>query len=239
MNKNPVFVNQILGTGISLLILALLLVNTEVVSADSENPGVYSPDSEPFGLSYKEWTTKWWQWFLEIPGDQSPFGDTTGTKCGLMQNGSVWFLVGSEGPVQRNCTVPADKAILIPIINTECSYAEPPNPKNKEELTKCAIDGQKGAVISASVDNRLINDPMKYRITTDIFNVTYGVPPVFPLNTNSTTAVNSQAVSDGWYLFLEPMSKGQHDVKVSASIVPAPGSIETALIEATYHLMIK
>jgi len=240
MNKAPSFLAQMLGIWISLLILALLIVNIipKVVSADPLNPGVYSLGSKPFGLSYDQWIVKWWQWYLNIPGDQNPFKDESGVKCGLMQNGSVWFLVGSEGKVNRTCTIPADKAILIPIINTDCSYAEPPILKTKEELTDCAVEGQRDADIHAYVDDRQILDPMNYRVTTDAFNVTYNVPPIFPLYTNSTKPVNSQAVADGWYLFLEPMSKGQHHIRVTATIVHSTGA-PGALIDTSYRITIK
>lgn len=235
MSKLSVHTTQKFGIVMSILLLSLLLVNTKEASSDTVNPGVYSPDSKPFGLTYSEWTAKWWQWFIKIPNIQHPFGDTTGEKCSLMQNGPVWFLVGSAGKVERDCTISSDKAILIPIINTECSYSESPNLKTKQDLTNCAVEGQTNAQISASLDNRSIVDPKKYRITTDIFNVTYADDPVFPTNSKV-----SEAVSDGWYLFLEPMQKGQHDIKVMASQVggltePDP----TSLIDVTYHITIE
>ena len=32
------------------------------VSGDSVNPGVYAANSAPFGIPYKDWIGKWWQW---------------------------------------------------------------------------------------------------------------------------------------------------------------------------------
>jgi hypothetical protein len=152
-----------------------------------------------------------------------------------MQNGTVWFLVGSAGKVERNCTIPSDKPILIPMINTECSYSESPNLKTKQDLTKCALDAQNSATFRASVDNRDIVNPEKYRITTNIFNVTYADDPVFPTNSKV-----SEAVSDGWWLFLEPMSTGKHDIRVVASQIGALTEPDpTSLIDVTYHITIK
>lgn len=161
--------------------------------ADELNPGLYSPDSNPYGTSFPIWTTKWWQWFIGIPNSEQPFPDTTGAKCDTNQTGPVWYLVGSAGKVERNCTIPSGKAILFPILNTECSYSESPTLKNEQELRKCAVDADKDAVLSASIDNRAIKNVDKYKITSGLFNVTYPKDPVFPTNSNF-----SQAVSEGW-----------------------------------------
>jgi len=100
----------------------------------------------------------------------------------------------------RNCVIGADKAIMFPILATECSYSEYPALKTEDDLRKCAIDGNKDSVVKASIDNQEIKDIDKYRVTTGLFNVTYSSDPVSPTNSNS-----SQAISDGWFVFLEPL----------------------------------
>ena len=120
-----------------------------MVVADEVNPGLYSSDSSPFGTSFPDWTAKWWQWFVGIPNSEHTFPDTTGEKCNTSQAGPVWYLLGSAGKVERN-SIPSDKAILFPILNTECSYSESPSLKNEEELRKCAVDGNKDAVVKAT-----------------------------------------------------------------------------------------
>ena len=39
---------------------------------DSINPGVYSINSKPFGISYGNWTTTWEQWLLSEPQVTNP-----------------------------------------------------------------------------------------------------------------------------------------------------------------------
>src|ERR671922_28016 len=77
--------------------------------ADSLNEGVFAIDSNPYGLSYEDWTIKWWQWLLSIPVQLSPMEDNTGERCQEGQgNLTVFFLSGSGGSVaERTCTIPA------------------------------------------------------------------------------------------------------------------------------------
>ena len=65
---------------------------------------VYPIDSKLYGLTYGEWSAKWWQWVHSIPAENNPITDTTGIECARGQNGPVWFLVGTYGgPVERAC----------------------------------------------------------------------------------------------------------------------------------------
>ena len=205
------------GLWILVMMFGLLPLSIQQGLADELNQGVYSKSSNIFGSSFADWTAKWWQWFIGIPNSQQPFPDATGVKCGIHQAGPVWYLVGAAGKVERNCTIPSGKAILFPILDTECSYSEMPSLKTEEDLRKCAIESNKDTVLKASLDNREITNIDNYRATSRLFNVTYPSDPVFPTNSNF-----SQAVSDGWFLMLEPLKPGQHELKFSASRARRP-----------------
>jgi hypothetical protein len=97
-------------------------------------------------------TSAWWQWFFSIPSSVHPLtlkaADPTGTgHCMVGQHGDVWFLGGvfkivdvssamrqanaaSRAAaivpivVERACTLPLGKAVLIPVLNGECNTAE-------------------------------------------------------------------------------------------------------------------
>jgi hypothetical protein len=80
------------------LFLLLFLVNpaNNVISISEENSNntafvnndndtsldvsnlVYDIDSNPFNVSYADWTEKWWQWTYSIPWDKNPSYDDTG-----------------------------------------------------------------------------------------------------------------------------------------------------------------
>src|SRR5688500_7378520 len=117
------------------------------INAQLSNNATYAPSSEIHGHSYGEWTAKWWQWFLAIPNEGHPVRDLTGEKCSVNQSGPVWFLVGAWfEALERNCEVPYGKSILFPIVNTECSPAEPgmTDYKTEAQLRECAIGGNEG-----------------------------------------------------------------------------------------------
>ncbi len=65
------------------------------------------------------WIQRYWQWQRSFPRGSQPSDDSTGIRCGVRQNQPVFFLAGSGGtaPIVRNCTIPRDKYILVPILH--------------------------------------------------------------------------------------------------------------------------
>src|SRR5437899_4468391 len=53
------------------------------------NPGIHPINSKPYGLSYSEWSARWWQWVLQIPAATNPNLDATGVDCAEGQSGQV------------------------------------------------------------------------------------------------------------------------------------------------------
>jgi len=163
----------------------------------------------PYGLTYGEWTARWWwQWAYPISRDVHPAYDDSGKYCAQGQSGPVWFLAGTyEHPAERLCTIPAGKAILFPILNSECSYAEFSGLNSEEELRQCTKQMQDSIVhLKASIDSVPISGLEQYCVQSPLFNLTLGQNNILELSANTTT----QAVSDGNWLFLEPLSPGEH-----------------------------
>ncbi len=61
--------NSIRGIQLSVVIvLGLMMLAPIVALADSNsNPGVLPVNSKPYGMTYGEWSAKWWQWAYSIP----------------------------------------------------------------------------------------------------------------------------------------------------------------------------
>ena len=201
-------------------------------SADDNNANnnslpiaVFPANSKPFGLTYGQWTAKWWQWGYSIPKNINPAYDDTGKNCAQKQNGPVWFLAGTYGhPVNRKCDIPAGKAILFPILNSECSFAEFPKVKTLSELRICAktIQDQVSS-LKASVDGIPIPSLQEYRIQSPPFNFTLPQNNILGLPAN----VSTQAIADGNWVFLKPPSPGSHKITFRGGIQQESANIVT------------
>src|SRR5439155_9382309 len=97
------------------------------------NAGVAPPNSSAFGLSYGEWSARWWQWAYSLPVDHHPLFDTA--DCSAGQAGRVWFLGASFAPsisdggqivaiATRDCRVPTGTALFVPVLNAEAATGE-------------------------------------------------------------------------------------------------------------------
>ena len=180
--------------------------------AQSTTPGVFPPGSRPYGLTYGEWSTKWWQWAESIPKENNPAGDETGEKCSQSQNGPVWFLAGTRGgSAVRDCTIPAGKGMLIPIINGECSFAEFPKMKSESELRACAkADQDKVKSIEATIDGVNLKDLQKYRAKSPLFKI------ILPQNNVLGLKTADYASCRRWLLcYSQPLSSGKHSAHFS------------------------
>ncbi len=71
----------------------------------------------------------------------------------INQNGSVWFLPDIlSGKEERTCTIPHEKAILVPLLTGMCDDDNTdPNIKTDDGLRSCAMAGNEYGVLSASL----------------------------------------------------------------------------------------
>ena len=184
--------------------------------ADNVNQGIYALDSKPYGMSYGDWTTKFWQWLISIPADRSPVTDQTGERCREEQGDlPVFFLAFSNsGGAQRTCTISTEKAILVPINVALVSKAEFPAAKNDDDLHRLAEeDESSNPFLFLSIDGKQFQDLGKYRVHSKAFDVNFPNNPIFGQQPGT-----SRAVSDGYWAILEPLPPGKHDIHFKARL---------------------
>jgi hypothetical protein len=193
----------------------------------------FTPDSKPYGLSYGQWTVKWWRWFMAIPAARNPGADDKGENAGVNQfDANVWFLAGTfaEGKaVERKCPIPRGRAILFPVINYEMNTLEKPELKTESELLKHVIKDQDDIInLDAAVDSQKV--PI-YRVRSE--------PSFFTVTAPEANAVNiphggtTRATADGFWVFLKPLSPGEHDIYFSGSC-----SAGTRNVRANYYITV-
>jgi hypothetical protein len=239
--NNPQTITIFLIPLILMPVLVVAISPAAVVSfayADvgSNNQGVFPPDSKPYNLTYGEWTAKWWQWAYSIPKGDNPTVDDTGKNCANNQSGPVWFLAGTGGgAVTRECTIPAGKAILMPIINVECDTAITPSLQTEQQLRACAKADQDTVIEKEIiVDGITIENLEKYRFQSPLFNMTF--PENNVVGAKPQTA---KAISDGFWVLLEPLSPGKHEIHFKA-VEGNPTAIGTTnfALDVTYILTV-
>jgi hypothetical protein len=198
----------LLVISIGLILIVIGLPGIRSVLADEINPGAFSIDSKPYGLSYPQWAAKWWQWLLSIPSDTNPAADKTGINCALGQKGPAWFLAGTfGGSATRTCSVPLGKAIFVCPITGESSYKEYPQLKSESELRTSVLAADQGQKGTITVDGVAIKDLAHYRATSGLFNLTLPKNNVL-----DKSAGDTQAVADVLCVMLKPLSPGNHTI---------------------------
>ena len=220
-----------------IIILALSTFSPTIVfiRAEGINPGVFSKDSAPYGIPYGEWLAKWWQWSFSIPSAQHPRDAYTPEKCALNQKDpNVWFLADQlGGQEERTCTIPAGKAIFVPLLVGECDYSSP-DVKSDEALRRCAMAGDEYGVIEATLDGMKLKSLEQYRIQSGFFNITIPENNIY-----DEPAGAYRAFADGFFVFLEPLPAGKHDVHLKVSVLNPVNQQFNYNADWIYHLIIK
>jgi hypothetical protein len=207
---------------------------------------VIKPDSVASGRTYSEWSAAWQQWALSIPVANHPLFDNG--DCSVGQSGPVWFLGGkfcaNNNPncgtsnVVRSCSVPAGKALYIPVLNAEWSVLEMNDPKVQiADLRSNAASNMDGATnLSFDIDGAKIPHLKRdFRIQSPAF--------VFTLpDDNLFNAVGEgpypggayfPGVDDGVYVMLSPLPAGPHRIHFHGFF-----PVWNFTLDITYHLMV-
>ena len=92
----------------------------------------------------------------------------------------LWVCLNTErhettgGHAERTCTIPTDKAILFPVVNTECSYAEFPKLTSESALRQYAVSEQNNVQnAQAKVDGVLLQASQMARVQSPLFSFTF------------------------------------------------------------------
>jgi len=197
------------------------------------NVEFYSKGESPFGISYSDWITKYWNWDLSIPLDPK-INDFLGLKengCLVHRENSTVMLADTAagGIWNQKCTISHNAGILIPIWTGECDQGTKAfETYSFKQLLDCARGFDLGKVRGqVKVDNIPVAtlDALDYK--TNIMN---NVTEVYSNQFNATIPINSHviveqygtfpAAAHGWFVFLKPLPPGNHTVYYQNSVEP-------------------
>jgi hypothetical protein len=227
-NAVTTFTVTLVAFAIIRIISGIPYIQAQEDSGNGGNIAIFPSDSEPYGLTYSEWTAKWVQWVFSMPEEDNPAVDDTGENCANNQSGPVWFLAGTfGGAVSRECTISSSEGIMVPIINAICDSATDPSLDTEEELRACARADQDLVIEKeVTVDGISIGNLDDYRFQSPLFDLT------FPENNIAGIAPQTaQAIADGYWILLEPLPPGSHEIHFKAALgdPTAIGTINFAL----------
>jgi hypothetical protein len=165
------------------------------------------------GLTYGQWSARWWQWAFSLPAENNPLLDTAPAETG--QTGRVWFLGGSfvSTNVTRSITMPSGTALFFPVANGEEDTLAVPgaSPDQLRADAAAQVDGITN--MFATVDGKSVPNLQGYRIQSPLFTITMpqtGTNLYQYFGLNVPNGATGTAVTDGYYLLLPPLHPGHH-----------------------------
>ena len=214
---------------------------SSIVLATGPNQSIFSRDSSPFSIPYQQWLEAWWQWNIafpqRLPDLEHPRENYTADKCSWKQDGPVWFLHEQFGPAEnRTCEIPQNKGIFAPIYTTLCynNYRDVLTDTD-EEIEKCLTSCSTGIVISATLDGRTIQNPQQYHDQTRFYWITIPNDNIF----DAPPGGLFRGKGDAYFLMLEPLPPGKHDLRLTSSIFQGPDSECNSSSDVTYQITVK
>jgi len=170
----------------------------------SSNIEIYHHDSLPFGLSFGEWSIRWWQWLLSIPKSINPILDLSGENASIGQSDpGVFYLCQTIENVRqrptRNISVRKGTSLFSPVINWVSNFYE--DGHSERELIETArrkmdIIGD----LQFFLNGERIHVLKKYRFLSEFFSVDIPKDNIFDLPSGK-----ARLVSDGYWVFTKPL----------------------------------
>ena len=201
---------------------------------------IIPPTATAHGKTYAEWSAEWWKWLWSVPVDMNPGLDATGESVGVNQSGPVWFLAPDySGQWERTATIPTGKMLFIDLAGFFLTISMGDGADEAElranatffldAIVSNVIIEVDGVRLENVEDFRFASPPGLYGYTLPENNMIewfgYDIDPGY----------YEDAVSEGYYAMLPPLSAGEHTIFLSADF----GEPYNDIIQVTYNLTVK
>jgi hypothetical protein len=193
---------------------------------------IFPIDSKPCGLSYGEWTIKWWQWLLSIPISSNHAFDNAGIYANVNQHEtSVFFLcqtieVNDITPIRR-CTINSGKGIFMPINNwISILYIDGNSEQEMMSTAKEKMDIIDN--LQVTIDDTTITQGLsKYRVASPCFSINLAKDNILGHFHSIQSNLNVRAATDGYWIFIKPLEESkEHHIHTLASSNNSPKKME-------------
>jgi hypothetical protein len=234
--------------------LALAGLMLPAIAASAAPAEVLPPSSPPYGLSYAEWSAKYWQWSLGQSTNHIELVGETGVCSG--PGSRVRFLAAADIPGAGGVTIKTNHVVIGPgtplFLTVLGAYDDNTGCPNFSSLTaaeladtnaanwtlvtetSCTIDGVAvpGLTDPATTEYLTISPPFSYT-TAEKDNVLAGLfgEPCIP---GGLTVY--PAVAEGVYLMLSPFPPGRHTIHFVGQVT-AGGNVVVD-VDITYDITV-
>ena len=103
------------------------------------------------------------------------------------------------------------------------------------EIDECLTSCSAGNVISATLDARMIQSPEQYHSQTRFYWITIPDENIFDAPPGGVF----RGKGDAYYLMLEPLPPGQHELRLTSSVFQGPASECNSSSDVTYQINVK
>ena len=147
------------------------------------------------------------------------------------QGGPAFFLAGNfGGTTVRQCTVPAGKGLLFPLLNFFWIQTPSDPSFTIQELRDILRPPMDDAILSCEIDGQPVQDLQGYREESAVFTAMLPEGNLFGLDAGDY----APCLDNGYYLMLWPLSKGQHTIHFTGETADHSFSLDV-----TYHLTVE
>ena len=229
-------------------VLACALALGGIVTAQAGGPptgapGVFPPESRPYGKSYGEWSGLSAKFVMELPLAGNPGLDTNPIfDASYGQAGPVWFLGAPLATFERWSRIPVGTALFFVVLNSECSSLEPPESGfhgNTEAERRACAKFWSDHIVNAFfvIDGAAVGNMGDYRFSSPQFEFDAPTPWIF-----GDTGGQGFSVADGYYVMVAPLSAGEHMIHLGGVFRFAAGELGPDPVDltadVTYHLTV-
>jgi hypothetical protein len=201
---------------------------------DPNSDKVFAVAEKVEGKTRTEWNVLWCRWAFGIKRDRNPITDKTGQFAAEGQTGPVWFLGGNlGGTTVRKLDIPAGKPIFLPVVY-QFLFGDQSSERQLQFDAKTLIDEAKDSTdMEILLDGQPINNLKDYRVATGAFLLKFPdlLDAVLPVLSGT-----KKFASDGYWVMLKPLSKGEHTLRVKARVRKKDDSQYNE--DITYHITI-
>ena len=218
---------------------------------------MFSEAEAPFGLSYDEWVSRFWNWWISVPEGEyipPPGGCIVNRSDG--QNGSMVMLMENADPpneiasTTNVCQISTKDGILIPLWVGWYDIAPTDDYPNKklsdmarqeanlgDIVSNVVVDGVPVAELDVSlslVSGEVDYEVRKFRNVSEIYTSDFDL--FIPDTTHKPKQIFGDRIagSHGWWVFLKELPAGEHTIDYRVHVTWSPQ--ERLIHDIKYHL---